>query len=60
MEKSIYKDISVNDMHILNAIGIEGKKKYVSYRQTDWRDCRDIDDRYQQSCEKRLCIPFPQ
>ncbi len=26
VEKSIYKDISVNDMHILNAIGIEGKK----------------------------------
>ena len=40
-----YKNISVNDMHIINAVGIPGTEEYVNSSQRTECDCGYIDDR---------------
>ena len=60
---SEYKDISVNDMHIMEAIGIQESKNMstvaktmsVTVGESGFCYDRDVDDCNQPSCEKRLC-----
>lgn len=52
---SEYKDISVNDMHIMEAIGIQESKNMSTVAKTMSVTDGNADDCNQPSCEKRLC-----
>lgn len=55
-----FKDITNNDMHILEAIGIEEPKEYVPYRWGTPCYRGYPDHEYEQSGEKRISHPQPQ
>ena len=52
---SEYKDISVNDMHIMEAIGNSGVKKHVCRCESGFCYDRDVDDCNQPSGQEGIC-----
>ena len=42
-----FKDISVTDMHIIEAVGIEEPRTWCNYGNSDGR--------YQRTCKERIC-----
>ena len=49
-----YKDISVNDMHIIDAVGIQQQKKYVYCGQDTGGNSGNTDHCCEQSCKEGL------
>ena len=50
VEKGDFKDISVNDMHILDAVGIKGEKSMSSIARLVRSYCR-----YADHCDEQPC-----
>ena len=50
-----FKDITNNDMHVIEAIGIDKPKKYDGYCQGAFGYGRNAYHCHEQPCKKRLC-----
>ena len=55
-----YKDLTNNDMHVINAIGVGTTKNNVIYCKGIVSDGWYTDNFHEQPCEKRLCDSLPQ